>query len=191
MSLALGQPQGCTGASLGCSRARDNFGSLRPSPEKTTCSFPYRFLGNPGIRALYQAIGIPMQVYFFAMMFLRIPRCNRNQMFFFPRELLQLWRINSAVDLKCSCTCNLQKTLLTSKDGCKHFDDEGDSLIITFGILDGLHLKIGACAMTTAFLDNKWRFPREKQSSGLFSSLPPSAPLSKKHILFLLSSHRL
>ena len=27
----------------GCSRARDNFGSLRPTPEKTTCSFPYRF----------------------------------------------------------------------------------------------------------------------------------------------------
>ena len=60
MSLALGQPQGCTGASLGCSRARDIFGFLRPSPEKTTCSFPDRFSGkNTGIRALYQAIGIP------------------------------------------------------------------------------------------------------------------------------------
>ena len=45
--------QGCIGASLGCSRARDIFGSLRPSPEKTTCSFPYRLWGNPGIRALY------------------------------------------------------------------------------------------------------------------------------------------
>ena len=30
----------------GCSRARDNFGSLRPLPEKTTCSFPYRFSGK-------------------------------------------------------------------------------------------------------------------------------------------------
>ena len=29
--------------SLGCSRARDNFGTLRPSPEKTTCSSPYQF----------------------------------------------------------------------------------------------------------------------------------------------------
>ena len=38
MSLAPGQPQGCTGASLGCSRARDILGSLRPSPEKATCS---------------------------------------------------------------------------------------------------------------------------------------------------------
>ena len=46
MSLALGQPQGCSGASLGCARARDIFGSLRPSPEKTTCSFPYRFSGK-------------------------------------------------------------------------------------------------------------------------------------------------
>ena len=43
MSLALEQPQACTGASLGCSRARDILGSLRPRPEKTTCSFPYRF----------------------------------------------------------------------------------------------------------------------------------------------------
>ena len=43
MSLALEQHQGCTGASLGCSRARDILGSLRPRPEKTTCSFPYRF----------------------------------------------------------------------------------------------------------------------------------------------------
>ena len=30
----------------GCSRARDNFGTLRPSPEKTTCCFPYRFSGK-------------------------------------------------------------------------------------------------------------------------------------------------
>ena len=35
-------------------------GSLRPAPERTTCSFPYRFSRKPtGIRALYQAIGIP------------------------------------------------------------------------------------------------------------------------------------
>ena len=46
MSFALGQPQGCTGASLGCPKARDNLGSLLPSTEKTTCSFPYRSLGN-------------------------------------------------------------------------------------------------------------------------------------------------
>ena len=32
--------------SLGCSRARDTLGSFRPSPEKTTCSFPYRFSGK-------------------------------------------------------------------------------------------------------------------------------------------------
>ena len=37
------QPQGCTGASLGCPRARDICGTFRPSPEKTTCCFPYRF----------------------------------------------------------------------------------------------------------------------------------------------------
>ena len=40
LSLALEQPQSCTGASLGCSRARDIFGTFRPSPEKTTCSLP-------------------------------------------------------------------------------------------------------------------------------------------------------
>ena len=35
MSLALGQPQGCTGASLGCSRTRDIFGTLRsPAPAR-------------------------------------------------------------------------------------------------------------------------------------------------------------
>ena len=66
MSLALGQPRGCTGASLGSSKARDIFGTLRPSPEKTTCSFPYRFSpifrGIQGIWGLHQAIGIPMQV---------------------------------------------------------------------------------------------------------------------------------
>ena len=38
--------QTCTGATLGCSRARDNFGTLRPQPKKTTCSFPYRFFGE-------------------------------------------------------------------------------------------------------------------------------------------------
>ena len=46
MSLALGQPQGCTGASLACSRARDMSGTLRPSSEKTTRSFPYRSSGK-------------------------------------------------------------------------------------------------------------------------------------------------
>ena len=46
MSVALEQPQGCTGARLGCSRARDIFGSLQPSPETTTCSFPYRLSGK-------------------------------------------------------------------------------------------------------------------------------------------------
>ena len=30
----------------GCSRARDILGSLRPRPEKTTCSFPCRFSGK-------------------------------------------------------------------------------------------------------------------------------------------------
>ena len=30
----------------GFPRARDCFGTLRPSPEKTTCSFPYRFSGK-------------------------------------------------------------------------------------------------------------------------------------------------
>ena len=40
-------------------RARDIFGTLRPSPEKTTCSLPCRSSGDPGMRALYQAIGIP------------------------------------------------------------------------------------------------------------------------------------
>ena len=46
MSLALGQPQGCTGASLNCSRARNILGTLQPFPEKTTCCFPYRFSGK-------------------------------------------------------------------------------------------------------------------------------------------------
>ena len=31
---------------LGCPKARDNFGTLWPLPEKTTCSFPYRFSGK-------------------------------------------------------------------------------------------------------------------------------------------------
>ena len=39
--------QTCTGATLGgCPRARDIFGSLRPLPEKTTCSSPYRYSGK-------------------------------------------------------------------------------------------------------------------------------------------------
>ena len=44
--LDVKQPQGCTGASLGCSRARDNFETFQPSPAKTTCSFPYQFSGE-------------------------------------------------------------------------------------------------------------------------------------------------
>ena len=59
MSLALGQPEGCTGASLGCSRARDIFGSLKPSPKRLLAPSLIDFWGSPGIRALYQAIGIP------------------------------------------------------------------------------------------------------------------------------------
>ena len=46
VSLALEQLQACTAAGLGFSRARDSFGTLRPSPEKTFCSFPYRFSGK-------------------------------------------------------------------------------------------------------------------------------------------------
>ena len=46
MSLALEQPRLAPVQPWGCPRARDIFGSLRPSPEKTTCSFPYRFLGK-------------------------------------------------------------------------------------------------------------------------------------------------
>ena len=40
--------------------ARDTFGSLRPSPQKYLLLLPLSiFRGNAGIRALYQAIGIP------------------------------------------------------------------------------------------------------------------------------------
>ena len=35
-----------------CSRARDIFGTPGPFPKKTTCSFSYRFRGNPGIRGV-------------------------------------------------------------------------------------------------------------------------------------------
>ena len=45
-SLSLEQPQDCTGTSLGCSRARDIVETLRPSPQKTTFFFPYRFPGG-------------------------------------------------------------------------------------------------------------------------------------------------
>ena len=41
MSLALEQPQGCTGA-------RDIFGTPGPSSKNTTCSFSYRFRDDPG-----------------------------------------------------------------------------------------------------------------------------------------------
>ena len=60
---------------------------------------------------------------------------------------------------------------------------------------------VGACAMTTKFLDNKirtfkillsWRFPRKTKNSvlGDFPLCPQSPPLSKPQILFLLSSRR-
>ena len=46
ISLALEQPRLAPVQPWGCPRARDNFGTLRPSPKKTTCSFPYRFSGK-------------------------------------------------------------------------------------------------------------------------------------------------
>ena len=46
ISFALKQPRLAPVQPWGCSRARDNFGCLRPRPEKTTCSFPYRFSGE-------------------------------------------------------------------------------------------------------------------------------------------------
>ena len=46
MSLALEQPRLAPVQSWGCPRARDNFGTLWPLPEKTTCSFRYRFSGK-------------------------------------------------------------------------------------------------------------------------------------------------
>ena len=71
LSLALEQPRLAPVQPRGCPRARDNFGTPRPSPEKTTCSFPCRFSGNPGIRALYQARRIPMLHSFVARHLLR------------------------------------------------------------------------------------------------------------------------
>ena len=58
MSLALEELHTSTGATLGCSRARDIFGTAGPSSKKTTCSFSYRFGGNPGIRGLCQTIRV-------------------------------------------------------------------------------------------------------------------------------------
>ena len=46
MSLCLEQPRFAPVQPWGCPRAGENFGSLWPSPEKTTCSFPYRFSGK-------------------------------------------------------------------------------------------------------------------------------------------------
>ena len=46
ISLALEQPRLAPVQPWGCPRARDNFGTLRPSPKKTACSFPYRFSGK-------------------------------------------------------------------------------------------------------------------------------------------------
>ena len=42
----------------GCSRARDIFETHGPSPQKTTCSFSYRFRGSSGITALYQGLRV-------------------------------------------------------------------------------------------------------------------------------------
>ena len=60
---------------------------------------------------------------------------------------------------------------------------------------------LGACAMTTRFLDKQmctfrillsWRFPRKEQHFGTISSLtPPSCLPPKTQILFLSSSRRL
>ena len=61
-------------------------------------------------------------------------------------------------------------------------------------------IKIGACAMTTKFLDNKicnfkfllsWRFPRKTAFGDNFPLGPHAQPPSKTQILFLLSSRRL
>ena len=41
----------------GCSRARDIFGTPGPSSKKTTCSFSYRFRGNPGSRGCTRQSG--------------------------------------------------------------------------------------------------------------------------------------
>ena len=49
----------------GCSRARDIFGLLGlsgPRPKRLLAPSLIDFRGNPGIRALYQAIGIPIAV---------------------------------------------------------------------------------------------------------------------------------
>ena len=46
MSLALEQPRLAPVQPWVCPRARDILGTLRPSPEKATCSFPYRFSGK-------------------------------------------------------------------------------------------------------------------------------------------------
>ena len=45
MSLALEQPRLAPVQPWGSPRARDNSGTLRPSPKKSTCSFPYQYMG--------------------------------------------------------------------------------------------------------------------------------------------------
>ena len=50
MFRALEHPKVAPVQVWGCTRARDIFGTRRPSPIKTTCSFSDRFRGNPGIR---------------------------------------------------------------------------------------------------------------------------------------------
>ena len=67
-----------------------------------------------------------------------------------------------------------------------------------FGPKQVITEKIGACAMTTNFFDNKicnfkillsWRFPQKKQRFGRFSSVPPRRPPSKtENVIFIVVS---
>ena len=91
MSLAVEQPRLAPVQPWGCPGARDIFGTLQPSPEKTTCSFPYRFRGNPGIRALCQAYGITRFVPCPSFVFLKKRQGNplKKQGLFIPTEPLK------------------------------------------------------------------------------------------------------
>ena len=61
LSLPLGQPQGCTGASLGVALEQETIlGLSGHCPIRLLAPSLIDFQGNPGIRVLYQAIGIPM-----------------------------------------------------------------------------------------------------------------------------------
>ena len=59
MSPALEQPRLAPVQPWGCPRARDNFWNSPALARKHYLLLPLDFQGNPGIRALYQAIGIP------------------------------------------------------------------------------------------------------------------------------------